>query len=165
MSKRSEETNLLIQYLQECAAQDKLATFAGMAVITGMSKERYKGRLACALKILEAEYGKVFQSRLGIGYRPIQTAHVATLVTKKRQQRIQGETVRWDSELKTINPEKLTAGELKDYIKCRFKLAGQQVINSGKAQIRLEQKAETALPRYTGLEFAKEAAMALRDVS
>jgi len=167
MKKLDPEIILLAQFLRDCAVDGKLATYDEMASRAGGLdiQKKYRYKLSRALELAKTEYKVVFVNRMGVGYQPVASSKVATQVTQKRQARIESETNRWESELDIIKPQELKAGELKDYLKCQLKLCAQRLVISAKAQMKLEQKAENSLPRYTGLEFAKEAALALRDVS
>ena len=164
--KRSLEITILVRYLQDCAEQNKVATFTEMsAAIGGLDVQfDYRYLLTKALVILRDDYNKVFKSVMNVGYKLVQNSNVAVHSTRNRQSRIERQTERWGVELGAVNPHRLSGSQLKDYLKCQFKLAGQQLINDCKTQAKLESRT-IKTKSYTGLEFAREAAIALADVS
>lgn len=162
---RSFETSTLVQYLRDCAQSGKTATFEGMSqLIEKDVQHKSRSHLSTALRIVLKDYGFVFKNIMGIGYEPLNQEVRSQSIVRKRQTRIKSETNRWREELETVDVGKLQQSQIKEYITANLKLCVQEQVNSQETNWKLERigSMKTSL---TGLEFAKEAALALRDVS
>lgn len=162
---RSFETTTLVQYLRDCAYGNEIATFQDMSELI-QKNVQYGARshLSLALAIVLRDYGFVFQNIRGLGYRVLVQQERSGVVALKRQSRIRGETTRWRKELETVDVTQLPQPQLKEYISANLKLCVQEHTISRDMNRKLDGIASRKAS-ITGLDFAKEAALALHDVS
>jgi hypothetical protein len=102
-SKRSEKTDLLIEFLADCYTEGKLAEHAQMTDLIGLDTI-IEGRhyLEAAKRYLRREKKIHFQSVHGIGYMPVRSEAVVKWINESRNQQIHRKASLYSKDLSNI---------------------------------------------------------------
>ncbi len=150
------ETRFLVQYLRdipvgEIAYYPDLNEVAKVRDIQG--KDR--GCLKSALKIVQSEYGRIFQCLTNVGYKCLEQKDVAQIITGKRITRISNQTKLWRGAI-VDSGEAATMSGIQSLNKCAFvefaidNRTQQKIETFGKQPIDLKEAQVQSFAKFFG---------------
>lgn len=135
---------LLVQYLRDCGAENKTATYQEMDALTGIDIRACRSKIGSAMADVLNEFGFAFKTVRGVGYKPIASADAIGFVGRSARQKIKNETGRWRDRFNAIPKNNLTSQEdLNNLIRENLRLNAHEELHSQQLTDRVEAAVES----------------------
>ena len=133
------DTQFLVQYLRDCAAENKLATYQEMTdLISADVQFKSRSRLTTALSIVKRDYNILFDVVPSVGYRVLGGRESVEVLSEKHKCKIRRETQRWESDLQAVDTTKLDEKDKSYFEQNIVALQIQQIISKPEADKTLQ---------------------------
>jgi hypothetical protein len=110
LGRRHVITTELVEAMRQ-VEEGQLFSYDQILEITQLTKTKSYGYIQSAKKILENEYGMVFENEINAGYRRLHHGEIPSTANRKHVAKLKSNAKRFRNKLEAVNPTELSPSE------------------------------------------------------